>query len=315
MPFFVTTSKEDTSFVSAFLLGVASLLLLFTCISTPVVDSMRMYRLSTHIEGAIRYVDVGLWGTCVEPLEITGYNKFVFDPNVHEVCTKSAVGFQLDENVANALHAPKLEGLHKKPHTALLILYPITTALSIFGCIFQVTVHLATRRGNRSLLQGMTSNGVAWMFWYNSFTTLLILFVFIVQISVVAYAKINVAAIRSVTFRDLSFHWGNTIWLSVIAIILHLLELAVLFSVRKKLQKEENNAEIAKAAEASAKKGKGKATARQGQKGTKGKENQEKINTKEEDDTPNLNPPAYDLEGYVAELPREHIPTVDPKSA
>ena len=33
----------------------------------------------------------------------TGYNKFVFDPNVHEVCTKSAVGFQLDENVANAL--------------------------------------------------------------------------------------------------------------------------------------------------------------------------------------------------------------------
>ena len=35
----------------------------------------------------------------------TGYNKFVFDPNVHEVCTKSTVGFQLDENVANALLA------------------------------------------------------------------------------------------------------------------------------------------------------------------------------------------------------------------
>jgi hypothetical protein len=180
----------------------------------------------------------------------TGYNKFVFDPNVHEVCTKSAVGFQLDENVANALlaffffgqislslqlifftfsHAPKLDGMHNKPHTALLVLYPISTplfplpqhialnnkfctatALSIFGCIFQVTVHLATRRGNRSLLQGMTSNGVTWMFWYSSFTTLLIFFAVIVQISIVAYAKIHVAAIRA-TVRDLSFHWGNTV--------------------------------------------------------------------------------------------------------
>ena len=70
MPFFVTTSKEDTSYVSSILLAIASLLLFFTCISTPVVDSTRMYRLSTHIEGAIRYVDVGLWGTCVEPLKM-----------------------------------------------------------------------------------------------------------------------------------------------------------------------------------------------------------------------------------------------------
>jgi ABC-type polysaccharide/polyol phosphate export permease len=71
-------------------------------------------------------------------------------------------------------------------------------------------VHLATRRGNRSLLQGMTSNGVTWMFWYNSFTTLLIFFAIIVQISIVAYAKIHVGAIRA-TVRDLSFHWGNTV--------------------------------------------------------------------------------------------------------
>jgi len=36
-------------------------------------------------------------------LHRTGYNNFVFDPNVDEGCTKSVVGFQLDENVANAL--------------------------------------------------------------------------------------------------------------------------------------------------------------------------------------------------------------------
>ena len=48
------------------------------------------------------------------------------------------------------------------------------------------------------------------MFWYSSFTTLVIFFAVIVQISVVAYAKIHVAAIRA-TVRDLSFHWGNTV--------------------------------------------------------------------------------------------------------
>jgi len=80
---------------------------------------------------------------------ITGYlnstGKSVFDPNV---CTKSAVGFRLDENVANALlvlfyfnltatqltlftlsRAPQLEGMHNKAHTGLLVLHPISTAL------------------------------------------------------------------------------------------------------------------------------------------------------------------------------------------
>jgi len=276
--------------VSAFLLGIASLMLLLTCISTPVVDSIRMYRLSTQLEGAIRYVDVGLWGTCIEPLKMTGYNNFVFDPNVDEGCTKSAVGFQLDENVANALHVPRLNGMHKKPHTALFILYPIITALCIFGCIFQLVVHLATRRGNRSLLQGMTSGGVTCMFWYSAFTTFLIFFATIVQISVVAYAKIHVAAIR-LTDHNLSFSWGNTIWLSIVAIILHLLELAVLFDVRKKLRKSEHDAEIVKAAEKSSKKQKQQAAAKQGQKGKKGEEtrSREKTDTKGDVDVPNSN--------------------------
>jgi len=70
MPFFNTTSKEDTSFVSATLLAIAWLFLFFPCISTPVVDYLCMYRLSTQIEGAIRYVDVGFWGSCVEPLKM-----------------------------------------------------------------------------------------------------------------------------------------------------------------------------------------------------------------------------------------------------
>lgn len=95
--------------------------------------------------------------------------------------------------------------------------------------------------------------------------------------------------------------------------ILHLVELAVLFWVRKKVRKAEHDADITKAAEASSKKEKRKA-ARQGRKGRKGKETGEKTDTKVDNDTPNSNPPAYDLEGYVADPPREHVPTVDSKS-
>jgi len=83
-------------------------------------------------------------------------------------------------------------------------------ALITFSCIFQTIVYLATRGGKRSILRGMTSNYVTWMFCYSSLTTFLILFAFIVQISVVAYAKIHVAAIRS-TVGEVSFHLGNTV--------------------------------------------------------------------------------------------------------
>ena len=92
------------------------------------------------------------------------------------------------------------------------------------------------------------------------------------------------------------------------------MELAVLFGVRKTLRKAEHDADVTKAAEAHSKKEKRKA-ARRAQKGRKGKENGEKVaDTKEDDDIPNTNPPAYDLEGYVADPPREHVPTVDTKS-
>lgn len=89
------------------------------------------------------------------------------------------------------------------------------------------------------------------------------------------------------------------------------MELAVLFGVRKKLRKVEHDADITKAAEASSKKEKRKA-ARRAQKGRKGKETGEKTGTKEDHDIPNSNPPAYDLEGYVADPP--HVSVVDNKS-
>jgi len=189
-------------------------------------------------------------------------------------------------------------------------------ALITFGCIFQTIVYLATRRGNRSILRGMTSNYVTWMFCYSSLTTFLIFFAFIVQISVVAYAKIHVAAIRS-TVGEVSFHLGNTvryfslpysflifsmcyhhillqIWLSLVAVILHVVELGVLFFVRKKLRKEEHDADITKAAEARSKKEKRKA-ARRGQKAKKGEEGRENAVLKEDENIPSSHPPAYGL--------------------
>jgi len=70
----------------------------------------------------------------------TGYNRFVFDPNVHEVCTKSAVGFQLDENVANAL----LVFFCFRANfdlTATDLLHPSVMHLNSMECITNPTQH------------------------------------------------------------------------------------------------------------------------------------------------------------------------------
>ena len=84
------------------------------------------------------------------------------------------------------------------------------------------------------------------------------------------------------------------IWLSLVAVILHVVELGVLFFVRKKLRKEERDADITKAAEAISKKEKRKA-ARGAQKAKKGEEGRKKAVLEEDESIPSPHPPAYAL--------------------
>lgn len=72
-------SKADSHLGAAIALGIATLLLLFTCISSPVVESMRIYRLRYRFETAVRWVDVGLWGYCVEDLQAYASHSIIAD--------------------------------------------------------------------------------------------------------------------------------------------------------------------------------------------------------------------------------------------
>ncbi|KAF8159414.1 hypothetical protein B0H34DRAFT_673790 [Crassisporium funariophilum] len=305
-------SKADSNMGAAVILGLASLMLLFTCVSSPVIATMRMYRISTNLGGAVRYVDVGLWGYCIEPIKATSYGSFVFDPNVEEGCSKSWVGFSLDDIVATALHAPELEGLYAKSHTASLIFYPIVTALSILACILQTAIHLSRRTRHMGI--NISSRDITRIFCYSSFTTFLVLVAFVIQISVVATAKTRVNNIRR-TNPNLAFHWGNTIWLTAIAIICHLIDLFVLYGMRRSAVQVERQHEIEKASKESKNKGKKP-------KATKVKFNDEQDKAESGDlsgdavlkpdgdvPAPKTSPPPYDLDGYMQSGKSNHVVT------
>lgn len=115
--------KTDAHFGSAVLLGFSALLLLFTCLSAPVVETVYLYRISLKLNTvSTRYVDVGLWGYCVEKVKGCVLSYVIAwvltypwalvllsipfnDPNVVEGCSASRVGFSLDNNAATALCA------------------------------------------------------------------------------------------------------------------------------------------------------------------------------------------------------------------
>ncbi|PPQ63123.1 hypothetical protein CVT24_005834 [Panaeolus cyanescens] len=302
--------KTDAHFGSAVLLGFSALLLLFTCLSSPVVETIYLYRISLKTTLNTRYVDVGLWGYCVERVKGLPVN----DPNVVEGCSAARVGFSLDNVVATALASPQIAGLHKKSHTASLILYPIVSALLFFGCALQTCIHLSKR--TRSMQISISSDGYKKIFIFNSITTFLVLIAFVLQISVVATAKFAIKDVTSVK-PSVVFHWGNTVWLSVFPIIMLILDLGTIYTARKNVLRHERE-EAAERMTAIAMKKQAKKERKKKPKAKKEASDVEQDN--EQDNAPTGNdvggspappasqpvlgrrptePPPYDLDGYA----------------
>ncbi|KAF9038542.1 hypothetical protein BJ165DRAFT_396306 [Panaeolus papilionaceus] len=230
--------KTDAHFGSAVLLGFSALLLLFTCLSAPVVETVYLYRISLKLNTvSTRYVDVGLWGYCVEKVKGIPFN----DPNVVEGCSASRVGFSLDNNAATALASPQVQGLHSRSHTASLILYPIVAALAFFACALHTSIHLSKR--TRSMQISISSRGFQKIFIFDSVITFLVLVAFVLQISVVAIAKFATKELTNVK-PAVVFHWGNTVWLSAVSIIMLMLDLCTIYSARKKVLEQEQEEEV-----------------------------------------------------------------------
>ncbi|KAF9530384.1 hypothetical protein CPB83DRAFT_850827 [Crepidotus variabilis] len=288
---------------SAILTGIATVLLLFICISTPVVNSMRMYRISNVINGAIRYVDVGLWGYCVKPLQF-GFNSFTFDATVVEGCSRASIGFSLDENVANALKIPEIKGLYSKSFTAILIVFPIATIMTAFSCVLQLTIHLLSK--TRGMQLGISSRGVRGIFFFNVLTMFIVFFAFIIQIAVLVTGRARVAylSLHTSNYR-LQFHGENTPWLSGFALLCHFIDLFIINTWRK----ERLHLEQQKDTEKGAKKAKNMAKNPKQNKGKKAqsalldaepvsKSEGDIVEEKKEDA---ISLPEYKLDGYVIE--------------
>ncbi|KAF8892207.1 hypothetical protein BD779DRAFT_98611 [Infundibulicybe gibba] len=234
MPWVVET-KGDLRAGLLFIIGIASFLLLLASTSAPLIDGVRLFRLSSRIgQGVKRNVDVGIWGYCIVP--ISGFPGF--DPAVVDGCSKGKLGFAIDGAVANALQAPKLVGALTKAQTTPLILCPIVTGLTTFLFFISVAaqlskkLHLGSPMGVRTSAAVLTLSGV---------TTLATAAVFIVCVNAAATAKNRVTQIGNAG-GTVKLKWGNLIWLTVAALVLHIISFIIMCTMHKERKEKRANA-------------------------------------------------------------------------
>lgn len=212
------------------LLAIGTLLMVITSISAPILSSVKMFRLTSNVNGIRRYVDVGLWGYCVVPVR----SSILIEATPGGGCSKPIVGFVLNSAVANVLQTPPLDSVLSKSHTSSLVIFPIATVITFLSCILQAKICFS-RKAN--------INTVTLVFVSSSISTLLCLISLMLQISVVAVANARVYAISDSSNESLQFSWGGTIWLTAIAIVVDLINLVFLYSMRLRLARIEAQAE------------------------------------------------------------------------
>ncbi|KAG2011908.1 hypothetical protein CC2G_011976 [Coprinopsis cinerea AmutBmut pab1-1] len=217
----------DPNLATAVLLGIATLLLLLISLSVPVVQSGQLFRLLAVLDGTKRYVHFGLWGYCIPSFIKT-------QPNVIEGCSKSMFGITIDSNVLNALQTnPALRSVLNKHLTSSFIMYPIATLLTLITCGLQSCLFISKYRST-FWPDARRSKTLTRIFTLSSIAAFVAIVATALQITVVGKAKLKVTSIRE-SYGNIYLEWGNLLWLTVVATVIHFINLVNLFTMRLRL--------------------------------------------------------------------------------
>ncbi|KAF8645044.1 hypothetical protein AX16_008105 [Volvariella volvacea WC 439] len=219
--------KQDTSISSVFFLVFASICMLLVAVSAPIHDGVRMFRLRASINGFRHYVDYGLWGYCIPEASRIGY----WESKITQECSKTQLGWEIDEVVVEYLSAPQLRDAITKGHTSVLIMLPVALILTIFSLALAVILFLARRTGGSTVGSGV---GVRTMTSLIIFNTFVLLFNIAAWFTMFSVGWVIDEAVEKVSRLELK--WDNIAWLVGITVVAHIWNIGFLFIFRKQVQ-------------------------------------------------------------------------------
>ncbi|TFK66714.1 hypothetical protein BDN72DRAFT_132078 [Pluteus cervinus] len=191
------------------LLG-GSVSLLLCNISPPFTESTLLFTLN----GSSGPIWFGIWGYC--------YPSFLVG-----TCTPSSLGYVMGDVVTNSLGTDVLAHSVSRAHTGALVLYPIATVLtyaSFSASLFFLVSRTATKEYTRpSTLTAVLALGVITMIV--TFAALSISFS--LGATVMGQAQ---------TVDNVTFQWGNIVWLTAIAFCTQVYNCQRILSLRASLQ-------------------------------------------------------------------------------
>ncbi|KAF9466141.1 hypothetical protein BDZ94DRAFT_1306519 [Collybia nuda] len=226
--------NRETSVVPVVFLGLATLFLILSCVSAPLLDGVRLFRVYANISGTRRYVDFGIWGYCIVP--IRGLRGF--DPNVTEGCSSAKLGYTIGEVVTKALRTSgELQDALLGAHTSALVLFPIATIYTAFTLLVSTVIWLSLRlpKGGPSIGTINLNSIVA----IAGLGTLITTATFAIALSVMVTVKSKVSEIRH-SQGNLELKWDSVIWLSAFAAGAHFYNLIFVNAMRKQQKKDPN---------------------------------------------------------------------------
>jgi len=202
------------------LIFIAFLLLLLVSLSVPVIKSIYLFKLSVNASsslfnssaaGSARF---GVWGYCISSLDVSVIG---IDHDTAAQCSKAKLGYTFDSAVSSALHVSGLENAISHTLTAVLVLHPIAcglTFLALLTSLFIVRRHYQTRYQSDytqvSRIASLLTLGTGLI------AALLTTIVFLIDVILVAIVRSHV---NGAVHGDLSFNWGNAVWMALGATI------------------------------------------------------------------------------------------------
>jgi len=198
-------------FITPFILFVSWLLSLLVSLSVPIIHSIFLWDLKLHasadvldfasadVAGDIKF---GLWGYCVS--QIKG-SVLGFSDSTDAECSRASVGLHVDPTLAKLLDIQDAENTINSTLTAVLVLHPVTCALTFLALL--AAIHAAVRPSRRGSLLTMIVAGLA---------ALIGTIVFFIDVAVVAMSEKD---LKKATDDILDITWGNAVWLALGAII------------------------------------------------------------------------------------------------
>ncbi|GLB35057.1 putative SUR7/PalI family protein [Lyophyllum shimeji] len=198
--------------LAALLLFVAFLLLLLVTLSVPIIKSIFLFRLTANLgssllaTGANATANFGVWGYCIPSIN---FAVMGIDRATASHCSGTHLGYTLDSDVANALHATNFENVISRTTTAALVLHPIAAALTLFAFLISLFIfRLPSNATSRLPAQCILSIGLL--------AVILTTVVFLIDVGFVAVVR---SKVHDASRGHLALAWGNAVWMTLGATI------------------------------------------------------------------------------------------------